>query len=135
VLPFIALLSAIPPPFVVKQSEAPAYVLPGGKGSVRLYYGAGTTSAALSVLTLAPGAEVAKHVHADSNEMLYIESGEIETIIAGETVRAKAGDAVLILAGFEHSARVVSRFEGVRAVQIYTPSGPEQRFKSGERLP
>jgi mannose-6-phosphate isomerase-like protein (cupin superfamily) len=40
----------------------------------------------------------------------------------------QAGDAVQIPPDLEHSARIVSE-EPLKAVQFYTPAGPEQRFK------
>jgi putative monooxygenase len=101
---------------------------------VKLLLGAAEgANAAVSHLTLAPGAEVPAHVHEGSSELLYIESGTVEMSIGGKSFSARAGDAVFIPAGLQHSARVTSRFESVRAVQIYVGPGPEQRFTRGEK--
>ena len=136
----IAPASAKPPTpqpvkHVVSSAEAPAHLIAGGKGVAQLFLNpeTGSTRAALSVLTLAPGAAVPPHVHPDSDEILYIEVGRVEMVIAGETVTAKAGDAVHIPAGVEHSARTLGQVRALRAVQIYVAPGPEARFRKAPK--
>lgn len=117
---------------VVPRESAPTYPILGGKGEATLLLNADTGSkeAALSVLTLAPGAEVPEHVHEGSTELLYIEAGACELTVGGVKLQAGPGSAVRIAAGVKHSARVTSAVQSLRAVQVYVGSGPEQRFRA-----
>lgn len=122
---------------VVRSAEAPAHLIAGGKGIAQLFLNpeTGSERAALSVLTLAPGASVPLHAHPDSDEILYIEVGRVEMVIAGEAVTAEAGDAVHIPAGVKHSARALGQVRALRAVQIYVAPGPEARFRKAPQTP
>jgi len=128
---------SVPVKHVVKHSEAPAHLIAGGKATARLYLNAttGSSEAALTHLTLNPGAAVPPHKHPESAEIIYIQQGTMEMVIAGKTMTASAGDAVYIPANTEHSARVVGAKESVIAVQIYAGPGPEQRFTKGKKVP
>ena len=77
-------------------------------------------------LILKRGAAVAKHSHAESDEIVVLLKGEVEMIAGGEIHQLKAPLALLIPRGVEHSFRVIRAAE---AVQIYSPAGPEARFK------
>jgi putative monooxygenase len=120
---------------VVEGRSAPVHLIAGGKGSVRLLLDAstGASAAALTHLTLAPGAEVPEHVHDGSVEILYVEQGTVQMTVAGKVKTAGPGDAVYIPAGTKHAAKVTGRFQPLRAVQVYVGPGPEQRFRQGER--
>jgi quercetin dioxygenase-like cupin family protein len=86
----------------------------------------GTTFAA-SVIRLPAGMTVAEHVHAQEAELLYLLSGSGSMTIAGGKLPVTSTTVVQIPAGTKHSFTAA---EDVRAVQIYTPAGPEQRFKT-----
>ena len=124
---------AVSPSPVVSEATAPRYRIAAGKGTATLLLNAttGSPEASLGLLTLDAGAEVAPHVHAESVEILYLEAGSVEVVVAGLTLTARAGDAVRIPAGVEHSARVTTT---MRALQVYVAAGPEQRFTAGERV-
>ena len=102
-----------------------------GKGRARILLeeSSGSKKAALTLLTLGPGAAVPEHTHDASDEILYLEQGSVEMTIAGQAVKARAGDAIHIPAGTPHSARVVGK-KSLKAVQVYVGPGPEQRFKA-----
>ncbi|MBM4391135.1 MAG: cupin domain-containing protein [Deltaproteobacteria bacterium] len=123
-------LSADP---VIHGDTAPAYKILAGTGTAELLLNAtnGSPEASLGTLSLADGAEVAPHVHADSVEILYVVEGRAEMVIGGQPWVAEKGDAVRIEKGVEHSARVTG---SLRAVQVYVVAGPEQRFTAGERI-
>jgi putative monooxygenase len=125
---------ATPPP-VVTADQAPTYEIAGGRGSAQLFFNApnGSTKVALSVLRLGAGAAVPPHVHPESDELLYVETGTVEMIIGKQSQRATAGDAIFIPMGVEHSATVL--VGPLVAVQLYAVPGPEQRFTQGKRLP
>lgn len=125
-----------PPRYRVSTSEAPRHAIAQGKGSATLLLnpGTGASAASLQLLELQPGGTVPEHVHEGSAEILYIEEGEAEMTVAGQTLRVGKGDAVYIPAGAKHSAKVVSEHAALRAVQVYAGPGPELRFTQGPRL-
>lgn len=82
---------------------------------------------AAEILTLAKGATVAEHVHANETEMLYILAGSGTMTVAGVPLAVTPTSVVQVPPGAKH-AFVASA--DLRALQIYTPAGPEQRFKS-----
>ncbi|WP_164012552.1 cupin domain-containing protein [Pyxidicoccus trucidator] len=127
--------AAKPVRIVVPTAEAPRHIIAGGKGRATLLLNptTGATAASVTLLELQPGAEVPEHVHETSAEILYIEEGATEMVVAGETLRAGKGDAVYIPAGVKHSARVVSKDTALKAVQVYAGPGPEMRFTQGPR--
>lgn len=121
---------------VVEGRTAPVHLIAGGKGTAKVLLDAstGANAAALTLLTLTPGAEVPEHVHDGSTEILYVEDGTVEMTIAGQRYTAGPGDVVHIPAGVKHAARVSGRFQPLRAVQVYVGPGPEQRFRQGEKV-
>lgn len=117
---------------LVDGDTAAAYRIADGKGVATLLHNSstGAEAAALSVLALGPGAQVAAHVHDSSVEILYVMEGQVRVVIAGQVFEAGPGDAIYIPANTQHSAEVVA---ALKAVQVYVGPGPEQRFTSGER--
>lgn len=81
---------------------------------------------AASILTLPKGTKVAEHVHAKETEALYDFAGAGTLTIAGTEIAVTSSSVVQIPPNTKH-AFVAS--DDVRALQIYTPPGPEQRFK------
>ena len=120
---------SLPAKITVNKADVPTYRILSGKGEATLLLNAttGSPEAAISLLTLAPGAEVPLHTHPTSTEFLYIEQGACTLTIAGVQAQARAGSAVRIPAGAPHTAKVTSA-EPLRAVQFYVGPGPEQRF-------
>jgi len=84
------------------------------------------TPLAASVLQLPGGANVAEHVHDHESELLYVLTGSGTMTVAGKAVAVTATSAIQIPPNTKHAFAAT---EPVRAVQIYTPAGPEQRFK------
>ena len=83
-------------------------------------------SFAASILTLPKGATVAEHVHPNETEMLYILAGSGTMTVAGVPLAVTPTSVVQIPQATKHSFTASA---DVRALQIYTPAGPEQRFK------
>ena len=79
-----------------------------------------------SVLALPAGANVPEHVHAKETELLYVLEGSGTMTIAGQEIAVMPTSVIQIPANTKHAftAKVA-----VRALQLYTPPGPEQRFK------
>lgn len=114
---------------VRRLADVPAHPIAAGKGSAQILFGAssGSPDAALTLLVLQPGAEVPEHVHESSAELLHVLEGEAAMTLDGAPLSVKAGEAVRIPKGARHTARVVGD-KPLRALQVYAPAGPEQRF-------
>ena len=83
----------------------------------------------LGRLRFSPGGGVAEHNHAASLEVVYILAGTGEIELAGKKSTVKAGDVIQIPVGMNHAFRN-SGSQVVDIIQVYTPPGPEERFKS-----
>ena len=115
----------------VITADAPIHVLQGGLLEVQVLLdqaSVGTTDAAMSLLVAHPGAGAPEHTH-EGAELLYVLEGRAEMTFGGEPASAGPGDAVHIPAGVRHTFSVPADSPPLRAVQVYVPGGPEQRFK------
>ncbi len=118
-----------PQPRIAKGKDVPDLDIAGGKGKVKILFdaeSAGDAQAYVGLLTASAGMAVPEHVHATEAEILWIVSGKGEMTVEGVAQPVEAGMAVHIPAGSKHSFKTES---GLTAVQFYTPSGPEQRFR------
>jgi len=120
-----------PPLRVVDAAQLPA-ALPilGGKGRVIIGFeaaNAGDGAAYAGILELDAGVQVPEHAHPDATELLYLFEGSGTLTVAGKPYPVAAGSAVQVPPGVKHAFTATS---AVRALQAYTPSGPEQRFKA-----
>jgi mannose-6-phosphate isomerase-like protein (cupin superfamily) len=95
------------------------YLDSAGKGAAK--------DVAVSELILEAGAAVPEHTHANETEMLYVLSGSGSMVIDGVTLPLTPTTVVQIPKGKAHKAEVS---EATRVIQLYTPGGPEQRFKA-----
>jgi quercetin dioxygenase-like cupin family protein len=126
---------ALPTPEVTSWSAAPLapIVYPASKaktyGPATIYVDAATahgTPLAASILTLPGGGNVAEHAHAKETELLYVLAGAGTMTIAGTDVAVVPTSVIQIPPNTKHAFAASAP---VRALQIYTPAGPEQRFK------
>lgn len=109
--------------------KATVYPQAGGKIKVHLFFEPGSTdseAAALSVVEFEPGAEIPRHTHDESAEILYILSGSGHLTIGSEKLPFGAEQAIHLPEGQPHAAKFSDK---TVALQIYAPAGPEQRFK------
>lgn len=81
---------------------------------------------AASVLAMPAGGDVAEHVHARETELLYVLAGSGTMTVNGVALPVTATSVVQVPRNTRHSFHASTDF---RAVQLYTPAGPEQRFK------
>jgi len=80
-----------------------------------------------------PGAIVPQHSHEVSDEYITFEKGEGEITIGSDTYFVKDGDSFYIPKGTQHS--YVNRgTKEAKFYQVYSPAGPEQRFKKWSKL-
>ena len=75
-----------------------------------------------------PDLVVPQHRHPGSAELLFVEDGSGVLEVGDRRVAVRPGVALYVPEGVLH------RYEGdgsrpLRAIQVYSPSGPEQRFR------
>jgi quercetin dioxygenase-like cupin family protein len=106
----------------------------------RTILSADESSGAMSVVdSLSPaGNGPPRHIHQREDEVFILHSGECEFWLEGETFRRRAGQAVFVPKGREHTFRVVGEMP-CRHLIILTPGGFEGFFaemaRGGFRIP
>ena len=85
--------------------------------------GAGIT---FGEVVLQPGRGHDRHNHPESEEILYVLSGEGEQMLDdGEPFEVKPGDTIYVPTGVFHSTRNTG-WEPMRLLALYNPGGPEK---------
>jgi quercetin dioxygenase-like cupin family protein len=115
---------------LVRAADVAPLTIMNGRGRVRLALEpsrTGDEAAYLGVIEAEAGAEVPTHSHAGAAELLFVLSGSGEMVIGGQKAPVVVGMAVHVPEDVPHSATFT---EKLRAVQLYAPAGPEQRFKA-----
>lgn len=84
----------------------------------------GASEFSAGVVQLEPGEGHERHNHPDSEEILYVVSGEGEQTVADEEFEIAADDMVYVPAGVYHST-VNTGWEELRLLAVYGPPGPE----------
>jgi quercetin dioxygenase-like cupin family protein len=110
-------------PIIIAPDKAKTY----GPATIYFDSATGAKTFAAEILTLQAGAQVAEHVHAKETELLYILEGEGTMTVAGVQLPVTATSVVQVPPNTKHAFAATTT---VRAVQLYTPGGPEQRFKA-----
>jgi quercetin dioxygenase-like cupin family protein len=115
-----------PVPSVVRLADAKTYPGPGRTAQILVEPPVAKGAVSLGYLQLQAGTKVPAHVHAKETEALYLLGGAGSMTIAGTTVPVTGTSMVQVPANIEHSFEAT---ETTAAIQLYTPAGPEQRFK------
>ena len=76
------------------------------------------------VVQLAPGDGHDLHTHPESDEILYVISGEGEQTVEGDTREISAGDMIFIPEAVEHGT-INTGWETLTLLAVYAPPGPE----------
>ncbi len=114
------------------EDTAPAYEIAGGKARV---YMVKEGPVYTGILEGFHGLKVPPKNHAQSMEIIYVIEGSGVMTIAGKQQKVRPGMTIQVPAGVEHSFIIPKTDKGrFKAFQVYTPSGPEQRFKKGRRI-
>jgi quercetin dioxygenase-like cupin family protein len=117
---------------VVDGAKVEPTAIAGGKSRVRTLLeeaNTGAKNAYLGVMEADGGAEIGRHSHPGSAEILYVLSGAGgELTIGSEKLKFGPEQAIHIPENQPHAARFAAGEKTV-LVQIYAPAGPEQRFK------
>jgi quercetin dioxygenase-like cupin family protein len=111
-------------------SKVDPVALPGGKLRVRKLLtpeNTGSGAAYLGVLEADPGAEVPRHLHPTSAELLYVVSGTGVVTVGLEPVPFGPDTAIHIPESQPHFVNFTGPDKTIM-IQLYAPAGPEQRF-------
>lgn len=111
---------------VIRGAEAKSYKVAGGKATARLLTDGSGASLAIDEIDADSGTAIPAHKHAAQDEELYFVSGRSTTTVGKQAFETAPGDALRIPANATHAMKVT---EPLKAIQIYAPGGPEQRFK------
>lgn len=122
----------LPAPFWALTKDAPRYAIAGGLGKATIVL---EGQAYMGLLEGKPGLVVPPHSHPKSIEMLYVLEGGGWMTIARQRTRVIPGMVIQVPAGVQHSFEIPKDAkQDFKAVQVYTPSGPQTRFKQGTRI-
>jgi mannose-6-phosphate isomerase-like protein (cupin superfamily) len=124
-------------PVVATASEVKALPYLGGKVTARIVFDQAVTgdgALAFDVIEFAAGADVPRHTHDTSAELLYVLSGGGTLTIGSEPVPFGPEELVYVPRGQPHAVKFAANDKTV-ALQIYAPAGPEQRFKAPAQAP
>ncbi len=117
---------------VVRAGSAQTFRSPDGMATFELLLEPPTGSASyLGRAVFQPGARSPVHQHPESEELVYVLSGSGTMTLGDATLAVEVGMALRIPAGAPHSFTVGCE-EPMEIVQVYSPGGPEQRFRAWE---
>lgn len=118
---------------VVRAGSAPTFHSPDGLATFELLLEPpGGNASYLGRAVFRPGARSPVHQHPDSEELVYVLSGSGTMTLGDATFTVEVGMALRIPAGVAHSFTVGGE-EPMEIVQVYSPGGPEQRFRAWEQ--
>jgi mannose-6-phosphate isomerase-like protein (cupin superfamily) len=120
---------------IASIATTPPLTALGGGLEIRILLdadGSGAEHAAVSWLEGAPDLAVPEHRHPGSAEILLIEEGEGTMRIGDREIAVRPGAAIYVPEGALHSLRSAGT-RPLRALQVYAPGGPEQRFRGAGR--
>ncbi|MCX5743604.1 MAG: cupin domain-containing protein [Proteobacteria bacterium] len=118
---------APPAPILLRASAARSY--PRGAGKVTIFAEGDATKTpglAASILEFPAGMVVPEHVHDQETELLYVERGAGTLTVKTVDLAVTSTSVVQVPPATKHAFTTTA---DLRAIQIYTPAGPEQRFK------
>lgn len=79
-----------------------------------------------AIATIPKGVTIAEHVHAKETELIYTVAGSGTLTVGGIALQIDASSVAQIPPNTKHAFTSTAE---VRMLQLYTPAGPEQRFK------
>ncbi len=114
---------------ISRGAAAQTYAFAGGNASAKMIIDAPPGSPGfLGILSSVAPFFIAPHNHGAEAEIIFVLTGTGSLIADGKETPFAPGTAVAIGPGIQHAVRV-NPGAPFSAVQFYTPSGPEQRFK------
>lgn len=125
------------PSVMADRGRSGPFVHADGKLRVHVYLDANedpTALGALGTLDADPSQAVPEHIHPQSAEVLWIVDGAGTMRLGDREKTIQPGTFVFVPAGTLHGF-VPDGSRPLFAYQIYTPAGPEQRFKPTDQHP
>lgn len=116
---------------VVNRESHETLPFAGGKLRVKIFYEQEEDALAHGALSLLDGDAdlgVPEHVHEDSAEVLFIESGDGTMILGEDRFAIEPGKVIYVPPNTTHAYEPGT--QPLRAMQVYAPPGPEQRFRT-----
>lgn len=114
----------------IKPSSVPTQTFEWG--AIKWFVSPGATEGAnmsFGEVVLLPGLGHDRHNHPESEEILYVLSGEgMQMLDDGEPFPVKAGDTIYVPTAMFHSTRNTG-WEPLRLLAIYNPGGPEKALE------
>ncbi len=102
-------------------------------GAIKWYVSPAHTAGAVMAcgeVVLLPGKGHERHNHPESEEILYVLSGEGEQMLDdGEPFPVKAGDTIYVPTGVFHST-LNTGWEPMRLLALYNPAGAEKALET-----
>jgi len=122
---------------VAHIATTPPIAAAGGTMRVRILLdrdGQGARYGGLAWLDADADARVPEHRHTEASELLMIEEGDGLMRLGDREIRVRPGTTIVIPRGVLHDFRGAGT-QRLRALQVYTPSGAEQRFRGAAPAP
>jgi quercetin dioxygenase-like cupin family protein len=116
---------------LVVRSAEEVKPINGGKISARILFDEKVTAnnaMSMSVVEFSPGAEVPRHDHPESGEILYVVEGAGTLTVGSESYKFGAEEVLHVSAGQPHALRFHGN-EKTLAIMFYAPAGPEQNLR------
>jgi quercetin dioxygenase-like cupin family protein len=115
-------------PLVVRRKDAKAFESSAGVARLLLDPTRVKPAPPVAVIehVFSAGVAAPTHTH-EATEVVYLTAGRGTTTIDGVTLDVGPTSVVVIPPGVPHSFNVIDE---IHAIQLYTPGGPEQRFKA-----
>jgi quercetin dioxygenase-like cupin family protein len=120
---------------LVVSNPGPALPILGGKGKATPLLGPAETGSKdlyVGKLEAVPGAQVPRHAHAGTEEIIFVLSGAGELTVGSEKIPFAADEALFLPAGQPHAVKFAGDDKS-EMVQIYAPAGPEDRYKDASK--
>jgi mannose-6-phosphate isomerase-like protein (cupin superfamily) len=114
-------------PRVVRASDAAVHRAGGRTATVLVDSVRHKAPVGVTLLELAAGAAMPAHQHDRESELLYVQAGSATMTVGAVTLPVGPTSVVHLGRGTTHAATVDVP---VRALQLYLPGGPEQRYAS-----
>lgn len=115
-----------PPPVFVAAATAKRYARTGGASTFAIEPPLANSMISVTFLELDAGVKVPLHTHAKETEALYVTAGGGTMTVGAVELPVTEHSVVQIPAGIAHGFVAT---QATRAIQVYVPAGPEQRFK------
>jgi quercetin dioxygenase-like cupin family protein len=120
---------------LVATSPGGSATILGGKGKATPLLSpaeTGNKDFYLGRLEASPGAQVPRHQHAGTEEIIFVLSGAGELTVGSEKIPFAADEALFLPAGQPHAVKFTGD-DRAEMVQIFAPAGPEDRYKDASK--